>query len=323
VDAWNHYWFPFTTTLNLACCRIVAVAAQLIWFPPSLTIHINLVLKNTEFMDPQVMIRAIGLLVPREVLFTPLGMTAVYWITIIAGTTALVGFLTRSSLFIFAMGIWFFVSHRYSYFDVHHPEALFSIFLMTLAFAPSGKSLSIDALLRRRRDRAAGRSTTGRELSDMAMWPLKLAHVLLAATYFSTGVTKVISGGLGWMNGYTVQMYTFTDAITNNRPLGIWLAQQHTLGILLGAFTVLFELFFCLSLFFPRLAPLFFLAGISFHIGLYLASAQPFFFHIILNTLLLVFLDPHWFEQQLSKLNFFKTGFNRPERAQEAPHLRV
>ena len=151
----------------------------------------------------------------------------------------------------------------------------------------------------------------------MAMWPLKLAHVLLAATYFSTGATKLLSGGLGWMNGYTVQMYTFTDAMTQNRTLGIWLAQHHTLGILLGAFTVLFELFFFLSLLAPRLAPLFFLGGIFFHIGLYLASGQPFYFHIILNTLLLLFLDPHWFEQQISKLTVFTT------RTPEASSLRV
>jgi Vitamin K-dependent gamma-carboxylase len=314
VDAWDRYWFPVTPTVNLACCRIVAVAAQLFWFPAPLAIHINLVLKNTEFIDPQVMMQAIGLLVPREVLFTPSGMTAVYWATIIAGTTALIGFFTRSSLFIFALGIWFFVSHKYSYADVHHPEALMAIFLMTLAFAPSGRSLSLDALLRRRRDRAAGRPTNDRELSDMAMWPLKLAHVLLAATYFSTGATKLLSGGLGWMNGYTVQMYTFTDAMTQNRPLGIWLAQHHTLGILLGAFTVLFELFFFLSLLAPRLAPLFFLGGIFFHLGLYLASGQPFYFHIILNALLLLFLDPHWFEQQINKLRHRITAGRTPGR---------
>ena len=45
------------------------------------------------------------------------------------------------------------------------------------------------------------------------MWPLKLAHVVLAMTYFSTGITKLLAGGLAWMNGYTLQTYVFIDGI--------------------------------------------------------------------------------------------------------------
>jgi len=118
--------------------------------------HINLASKNPDFVDPQVLIRGITFIIPRDVLFTPQGITTLYWITLVAGLTALVGLFSRPSLFIFALGNWIFVGHRYSYADVHHPEALFAIFLMTLALAPSGRSLSIDALLRRPRARNAG-----------------------------------------------------------------------------------------------------------------------------------------------------------------------
>jgi hypothetical protein len=297
IDRWNRYWFPTTPTRNLALCRIIAVGAQLIWFLPELDRQLNLVTKNSAFVDPQELIRAISFLVPQ--LFTPQGMTALYWITLVAGITALVGLFTRTSLFIFALGNWIFISHKFSYADVHHTEALFSIFLMSLAFAPSGKSLSIDALIRRYRARRDGRTSDLVERSDTAMWPLKLAHVLLAMTYFSTGATKLLAGGLGWMNGYTVQIYTFADAMGRDRPLGIWLAQFHTLGVLLGAFTVLFELFFFVSLIIPRTAPFFFLTAILFHVGLYVVMGHPFFGHILLNALLLAFLDPGWFTRLL------------------------
>jgi hypothetical protein len=301
IDRWNRYWFPTTTTRTLALCRIIAVAAQIFWFVPDLEGHINLVSKNTAFIDPQVVISAISSIVPRSVLFTPQGITILYWSTLVAGIAALVGLFTRTSLFVFALGIWIFTSHKFSYADVHHTEALFSIFLMSLAFAPSGNSLSIDALIRRHRARIRGAATEPLERSDTAIWPLKLAHVLLALTYFSTGASKILAGGLGWMNGYTVQIYTFMDAMGRNRPLGIWLAQYHTLGVLLGAFTVLFELFFFVSLLLPRIAPFFFLTGILFHVGLYVVMGHPFFGHILMNALLLAFLDPGWFPALLSR----------------------
>jgi len=288
LERWNAYWFPRTTTLNLAGARIAAVAAQLFWFGPPLEYHINLATKNSHFTDAQPLIRLINLFVPRDVLFTRDGITVVYWVVTVAGVLALVGLWTRPALFLFALGDWFFVSHAYSYADVHHREAVFAFFLMALPFAHSGASLSIDALLRRRRQ---GRPAEA-ETSELAMWPLKFAHLLLCMTYFSTGVTKLLAGGLAWMNGYTLQNYILSDAITRDIPLGVWVAQQHTLCILLSVGTILFELFFFVSLFLPRAAPLFFLGGIFFHTGLYFVAGHPFWQFIMLNAILLLFLDP-------------------------------
>jgi Vitamin K-dependent gamma-carboxylase len=303
IDRWNAYWFPTTTTLSLAISRILAVAAQLFWFFPNLDKNLNL-LKNTEFTDPQPLIRAISAIVPRAVFFTPTILTAVYWITVVAGITALVGLFTRTSLLVFALGIWFFVSHTYSYADIHHPEALFCIFLLALAFAPSGKSLSLDALFRRRRAGLASNSAKESKESekvDTAMWPLKLAHVLLAMTYLSTGMSKLIGGGPAWMNGYTLQLYTFADAMNRGKPLGIWLAQQHTLAIGLSVLTVLLETLFFLSLILPWAAPFFFFGALLFQIGLFLTAGHNFFQHMVLLVLLLLFINPDWWRSWWNK----------------------
>jgi hypothetical protein len=317
LEWWNRYWFPTSSTLNLACCRIIAVAAQLFWLFPSMDDQLNLLTRNADFQYPQIMIRAISHLVPRDVLFTPAGFGVIYKVTVIAGVLALIGLFTRTSLFVFALGTWFFVSHRYSYADVHHPEALFAIFLKTLPFSPAGDRLSVDALLRRWRARRRGKPADTAGVSDLAMWPLKLAHVLLAMTYFSTGITKVLAGGLDWMNGYTVQIYTFGDAIQRNLPLGVWVAHHHTLCVLLGAFTILFETFFFVSLFLPRYAPLFFAAGILFHIGLLVTSGHPFYQHILLNAMLMIFLDPNWFPARVHRLAVLLAPRWRRERAQQ------
>jgi uncharacterized membrane protein YphA (DoxX/SURF4 family) len=301
IARWNSYWFPTTSTLNLAGARIVAVAAQVFWLFPSLQGDLNFLTKNSEFTDPQPLIRALDALLPRELIFTAGAFTVIHGVSIAAGLAALVGFCTRTALFVLALGTWFFVSHAYSYSDVHHTQALFAIFLMVLAFSPAGESLSIDALIRRRRA-ATGASMPVSGLTDTAMWPLKLAHVLLAITYFSTGAAKLMAGGLDWMNGYTLQNYIFNTGINRDIPLGIWLAHQHTLCVLLAIATILFEVLFFVSVLVPRLAPLFFVGGILFHIGLYLVAGHPFFEHILLNVILLLFLDPEWFPARVKRL---------------------
>jgi hypothetical protein len=300
IDRWNAYWFPTTPIVHLAICRIVAVAAQLLWFSPDLELQQNLLVKNPEFIEPQLLIRAIAAVVPRDVFFTPGAFTILYWVTMAAGVAALVGLFTRASLFVFALGTWIFVAHLYSYGDRHHTQALFCIFLMLLALAPSGERLSADALIRRPRPHASDASDAS-GMSDMAIWPLKVAHVLLAMTYFSAGMSKLLHSGLRWLNGYTLQGHTFGDALERGHPLGIWLAQQHDVAVALSVLTLLLEVFFFVSLFLPRLAPLFFLGALAFQVGLYLAAGYDFFQHMVLLTLLLFFLYPAWWQRWLGK----------------------
>ena len=319
IDRWNAYWFPTTPTLHLAICRIVAVAAQLFWFFPDLEEHRNLLVKNPEFIEPQLLIRVISAVVPREVIFTPDAFTALYWATMVAGVAALVGLFTRTSLFVFALGTWIFVAHLFSYGDRHHTEALFCIFLMLLALAPSGERLSVDALIRRRRRHASDVSDAS-GMSEMAIWPLKVVHVLLAMTYFSAGMSKLLYSGLRWLNGYTLQGHTFGDALERGHPLGLWLARQHDLAVALSVGTILLEVFLFVSLFTPRLAPLFFLAALAFQVGLYAAAGYDFFQHMVLLTLLLFFLHPEWWRSWLARR--LRAGAPGLRGQEEAPQPR-
>jgi hypothetical protein len=288
IDRWNAYWFPETSTLSLAVMRIIAVGAQLFWFFPPLHNQLVLLEKNSHFIQPQMLIRIVAAVVPRELLFTPRAFTIFYWVVVAAGFAALIGLVTRLSLFVFALGVWIIIAHWYSYGDFHHESAVFCIFLLLLAFTPAGSRLSLDALIRRHRSGPAP------DTADTAIWPLKVAHVLLALTYFTAGIAKVVVGGVDWVNGYTLQNYVFSDAIARGFPFGVWLAQQHTISIALSVFTLIFELCFFLSLVFPWTAPLFFLTGIGFHIGLYLAAGHDFFSHMVLLFLLLLFIQPEW-----------------------------
>jgi hypothetical protein len=314
VERWNAFWFPVATTRNLAIFRIILVATQLFWFFPPLQENLNLLRKNAQFIEPQMFIRAVTAVVPREVLFTPSGFTTLYWVTWGAGILALVGLFTRASLFVFALGVWISVAHLYSYSDVHHEATLFCIVLLALAFAPSGDNLSLDAVLRRRRDIADANRDEPR-MTDSATWPLRLAHVLLALTYFSTGMTKVLGGGPRWLNGYTLQTYILNDAVSRGFPFGIWLAQHHTLCVALSVFTILFEVFFFLSLVFPWTAPFWFIGGVFFHIGLYEAAGHDFFQHIVLLIALFVCTAPAWWQTWGSR--YVETRRSRGRRSEQ------
>jgi hypothetical protein len=273
----------------------VAVGTQLLWFYPNLGEHVNLLRMNDEFLEPQLITRVLAAVFSRDAVFNPTTFTALYWGTFAVGVLALVGLFTRVSICLFAAGTWIFVAHLFSYGDKHHTEALFAIFLMLLVLAPSGERLSLDAVLRRRRT-----GTAGAETSELAIWPLKLIHVLLALTYFTAGMAKMVHSGPRWMNGYTLQGHTLMDALSRGHPVGVWLAQQHTLAVVLSVFTIIFELFFWVSLVVPRRwLPAFLLVALLFQVGLYVSGGYDFFQHMVLLTLLLVFLVPEWWQRRL------------------------
>ncbi len=288
VAHWHKFWFPASSAYNLAVCRIVIIAAQLIFFFPSLGFHIDLVSGGTAFVEPQVLIYMLDVLFPADLVFSAQSIAVIYWITAIAGCTAVIGLATRASALVFALGNWFFVALRYSYAEEHHPEALLCLFLLLLAFAPSGERLSIDALLRHFRANKHDRSSSRNMVSHTAMWPLLMMQVLLAFAYFSTGIAKLAYGGFEWMNGYTLQRYMLANAINFERSVGIWLAQQYELCYILSVATILFEVFFFICLFFRKTVPIFLIGGVLLHVGIFVTMSAPFFQHIVLY---LVFID--------------------------------
>jgi uncharacterized membrane protein YphA (DoxX/SURF4 family) len=289
LDCWNAYWFPESSGLSLAACRIIVVAAQLILFFPSLEKQLAFVQPFRGFIEPQLLIMMILKLLPIDAFPNATTLTIIFWTTVAAGITALIGLFTRSSAFLFALGNWILVAHKYSYGEDHHPEAILCIFLMALALSPSGRRLSIDAWLRRRRYGAEIRdSYRPSEKLLTAMWPLRLTQVLFCFVYVSTGLAKVIFAGLAWMNGYTLQHIIFGSAIRRDLAVGVWLAQQHTLCMLLSIAVILFETFFFLVLRFPKTLPYFIFGGVMLHLGILVAEGSPFLQYIVLYV---VFVD--------------------------------
>ena len=118
------------------------------------------------------------------------------------------------------------------------------------------------------------------ETSIFAKWPLLLIQWIFAIVYLDSGMSKLLKGGVNWMNGYTLQYYLWQDGLKWERPFGIWFAQQHALAVLSSWVAILFEVTFPIVLIFPKLVWLYIPLGASFHGGIYLAQKAPFLKYI-------------------------------------------
>src|SRR5690606_4876052 len=137
-----------------------------------------------------------------------------------------------------------------------HPEAIYCIFLMLLAFSPAGRCLSLDAwLFGRRSNRHAPPLHEGggiRAVDTTAQWPLTAATWLMARGYLCAGLAKLKVGGLEWFNGDTLQWYLLQDGKRWGSDLGLWLATQKELCIAISIGAVAFEVGFPIVLYFRR-----------------------------------------------------------------------
>ena len=118
--------------------------------------------------------------------------------------------------------------------------------------------------------------------------------MLIALTYFSAGISKMIHSGPRWLNGYTLQTHTFGDALARGHPVGVWLAhstaRDRAVGLHHRARAVL------LGLPVPAAPGAAVHPGraLGFQVGLYVTAGYDFFQHMVLLGLLLLFLYPAW-----------------------------
>lgn len=288
IEKWNEYWFRSAPLFNLAVCRIIIVGYQLYVLSNGFASYIEPASLPPFLYDP----------LPALKLFLwPFGegvrpsaglLIAVYWTTLCAGVTAVIGLITKASLWIFALGNIFLQAHVYSYGDYHHPEALMMIALLILAMSPAGGELSVDDFWKKRQFNSLGLrdylGSLGEKTSEFARWPLLLISILFGLIYLDSGLSKIAESGLDWMNGYTLQYYMAQDALRWGSDLGRWLSNQHTLLEAFSWGTMLFELTFFTVVIFPFLSIIYIPIGILMHVGIYLTMSAPFFHFIALYS---------------------------------------
>lgn len=288
---WTTYWFKLTPLFNLAISRIIIVGSQLFYLlvPGRDGTIVSQLVNNSQLPDflynplpiLKIILLPFGLNHPPPVVL----LLVILALTIITGTFGLIGLSTNLNLIIFAIGNILIQAYIYSFGALYsHSQALVMISLVILALSPAGQVLSLDDLRRRIRQNCQRKSVDTfdiqQEKSHLARWPLLLIQWMFAIIYLDSAMSKLLKGGLDWMNGYTLQYYLWQDGLVWDRPLGIWLARQHTLAMLSSWVAILFEATFFFVLVFPRLIWFYIPLGICFHTGIYIAQNAPFLKYI-------------------------------------------
>jgi hypothetical protein len=266
LNNWAEYWFRPAPLFDLAMCRIVLVGTQVLlllfyskYSISRLQIYAEL---DGEMYFAHPILRLLTL--PFGLDFRPnldfLVLTR--YVAIGAGVLALIGLLTRVSLAVFFYASLILILHFYSYGDFHHTDAPLVLALGFILLSPAGRVLSIDRLVR-------GGSRVGmlEETSPYARWPIQLAQWMFAMIYISAFLEKMFfTGGIDWVNGYTLMYHMAHDSLWRGSVLGLWL-QQHWALVILGQMTVVaFQGTFWVSLLLPRLKLIYVPMGFSFHI---------------------------------------------------------
>ena len=279
ISAWDRYWFREAPLRDLAIVRVVLVTFQLAWMAVS-----NLDLRIEEHAlhghpeaAPLMLLRLLSWPIGGPGALDLERMRMIVSAAYFAGALGAMGCFTRVSLVVFAWSQWVILSWIYSGGLLIHPEALITIALAALACSPSGAALSIDSRWRRSKG----------SMSPWAAWPLLLMRWLLVLAYLSAAASKLAASGLDWVNGYTLQYFTFLKGMALDRGTGVWISEQHTLSRLLSAVTLGFELSSPVLLVRPRLAWLWLPIGAAIHTGIYLSVGAPFFQFIALYVVFL------------------------------------
>ena len=219
-----------------------------------------------------------------ERLLTPASMTAFKWLFVAALLAAAAGALTNVSTKTAALLFLFYQGLLRSFTHFNHDEMPAAYILLVLAFVPCGDAFSVDSLLGRSRAREGGSWVYG--------YPILLARLLLAWSYFTSALIKLRVAGLGYFSADNLPTLAVSNSLDNMHDT------QFRAGLLLPAYreytppfvalAVLWELAFPLAVWFPRARVVILTAGVLFHVGTLVVMNIFFPYHL---AMYLVFVD--------------------------------
>lgn len=256
---WFSFWFTPAPLLDLAIARIVLALIVLELNGTMRFLPVGLV--PPELWKPLPWIEALGFTerpsVPELVVYGRL--------TKIAAIAAGLGLCTNVSLAVLFVLQLVQEGFLNCFGKMNHATIPLLYAILCFALAPSGRAISLDALLRRARHRRRGgpAPVVGERWSPYARWPFELIFLELALYYFLAGTAKIWASGPAWADGYTLQYYLLEKAT----PAGLWLAEHPLLCAVLSAGVLVFELSWPFGVVWRRLRPWLFAAGLAFHVG--------------------------------------------------------
>lgn len=177
-------------------------------------------------------------------------ISAVQLLSILAASSAIVGYRTRLSLIVAWAGSLFLIGMVASFGRDGQNETLMLLAMAPLVPSSCGDRWSLDAL-RVRAPRAECETVSVRY-----GWPVHSAMVVVAFGYWFTAVAKLVWSGPSWIFGSNLRwiLYTASDAQRVPNAMGLFIADHPVLSHLVAAATLTIELLFPVVLWRPRAA---------------------------------------------------------------------
>ena len=167
-------------------------------------------------------------------------------------------------------------------------DQILGMLCLYLSLAPSGAACSLDSLLRDWRQRRC-RHGLPREVRKSAAvrMSMRLIQLHLCSIYFWAGHAK-LKGPTWWTGDALWRVIANQEYQTLDLT---WMAQVPWLPYLIAHLTIVWEVFFVVLVWSPRLRPLMLLAGVAMHLGIG-AFLGMWTFGLIMIFAYLAFLDP-------------------------------
>jgi Vitamin K-dependent gamma-carboxylase len=207
---------------------------------------------------------------------------ALFWLAAVAAVAMSAGFLTRlatgTTFAIVAYNVFLSTTH------FHNNRAYLLIVLGVLALAPTGRELSLDARLRRRRNGPA------RKLTSPA-WPLWLLRFECAAIYGASGFSKLVDPD--WVGGTVTwqRVVRARDELTALPDWAVSILTDRSFHTGAAKFIVLTELFIAVALWSRRTRYAAVWVAVVFHVSIE-ASASVQVFSFLAIAVLVIWAVP-------------------------------
>jgi hypothetical protein len=242
---WQRWWFEPEAPINLGVCRLLffGLLFQHVTFHSGPVSHWASI--PAGFIRPVWLFEKLHLQVaPQSVL---LALEIAWKASLLLSC---VGLFTRVSTLAAAALTLYMVGVPYNYGKVDHMTAILVFTTGILALSRCGDAVSLDRLIRRRRDPSPVPP------SGEYHWPVRMVWVLMSVLFFNAGMAKVLRGGPPWVTSDNFAVLLVQRHYMTSLPAvdwGLWIAKHPLLFKTFAAGSILAELFLFLALFSRRL----------------------------------------------------------------------
>ena len=195
-------------------------------------------------------------------LLTPSGLVILEVVMIVSLVLSTAGLFTMVSTKTSFLLVVFYQGLVRSFGHFNHDEMLGIYCLAVLAFTPCGEEFSLDQRWRK---------TEKVHPRFAYAYPILLLQLLMAWVYFSSALIKLRAGGLGYLSADNLPSLAIYHSLDNLHDsafrLAFWLPQIKAYTPFVMALVLLWEFFFPLAVFFPRLRWLILGGGVIFHLS--------------------------------------------------------